>query len=912
MSKPKTQFWIDRGGTFTDVIARLPDGALKTEKLLSENPGQYEDAALEGISRIMNGVSGSVGAVKMGTTVATNALLERQGERVLLVTTKGFRDALAIAYQNRPKLFDLDIIKPELLHESTIEVIERMSASGETLEPLDLKSAEEHMHIAFDQGIRATAILLMHGYKYPAHEKALAKLAAKIGFTQISTSHEVSPLMKFVSRGDTTAVDAYLTPILRRYIETVEKGLKDRNDDAQLQFMRSDGGLTSAKLFQGKDAILSGPAGGVVGMTKISQMAGFERVIGFDMGGTSTDVSHFAGELERSFETKVAGVRMRAPMMAIHTVAAGGGSILAFDGMRFRVGPESAGANPGPASYGNGGPLTITDANLMLGKIHPGHFPRVFGPDGRSPLDKHVVEKKFVDLAEEIGDGRSPHEVAEGFLTIAILNMSSAIKKISIARGYDVSDYVLTSFGGAGAQHACLVADALGMESILLHPLAGVLSAYGMGLAEMRATRQQGIEKPLSEHSLADTTTEIRRLRQETTDELTSQGIDEATIVHRTRLHLKTQGSDTSLPIAFMSLEEMASAFERDHKIQFGFIETDIPLVIEAIDIESIAPGTTVEEADFEPSDAEPRAHGKTEFFTRGELHAAPIYLRDTLLPGQRVKGPALICEEISTIVIEPGWQGEVTGKDHLLLTRSQPRETRVAIGTHVDPVQLEIFNNLFMSIAEQMGVALEKTASSVNIKERLDFSCAVFDPLGHLIANAPHMPVHLGSMGDSVRSIRDQYEGAMAPGDAYVLNNPYNGGTHLPDITIVAPVFDQETNDLTFFVAARGHHADVGGLLPGSMPAHSKTLEEEGVLIDNVKLVSAGTFQEGEIRDLLTHHRYPARNPAQNIADLKAQVAACMKGIIELEKWLPTMGAKSRRLTWVMFKTTPRKMCAG
>lgn len=891
----KFQFWIDRGGTFTDVVVRAPDGSIKALKLLSEDPAHYGDAAIEGIRRGMALGPGDpiptelIHSVKMGTTVATNALLERKGAPTVLVTTRGFRDALAIGYQHRPHLFKLKIEKPELLASRIIEVDERVSAQGKVIAPLDLEAARAGLTAAFEAGYRAIAILLMHGYRYTDHEKTLAALAREVGFTQVSTSHEVSPLMKFVSRGDTTVVDAYLSPILRAYVSRVDDTLDREGTDCSLMFMRSNGGLTAAELLQGKDAILSGPAGGVVGMVKTSELAGFSRVIGFDMGGTSTDVSHYAGEFERAFETEVAGVRMRAPMMQINTVAAGGGSILSWDGARLRVGPESAGADPGPACYRKGGPLTVTDANVMLGKLAPEFFPHVFGADANETIDTTIVEEKFATLAEEIG-GLTPEEVAEGFIKIAVENMAQAIKKISVARGYDVTGYVLTSFGGAGGQHACLVADSLGMEKVLLHPLAGVLSAYGMGLAEIRATRERAIEARLEDSALEQSDTMFIALESETTDELARQKVEAGDISHHRRLHIRFEGTDTSLPVPFGSKFSVEAEFHKAHKSRFGFLPEGKAMIIEAIELESVGPGADPEEAKHALTAGHPEPRGETRMFVSGAWQEAPILDREDLKPGHKVTGPAIITEPNSTIALEPGWSLEVTGLDHLLLTRIETLARTKAIGTEADPIMLEIFNNLFMSIAEQMGFTLEKTASSVNIKERLDFSCAVFDTSGALVANAPHMPVHLGSMGASVAAVIEQNEGAISKGDVFVLNAPYNGGTHLPDITVVTPVFD-EGADLLFFTASRGHHADVGGISPGSMPAHSKTVEEEGVLIDNFRLVDAGQFREDEIRALLTDGPWPARNPEQNIADLKAQIAACEKGAQELLKMVRQFG---------------------
>jgi 5-oxoprolinase (ATP-hydrolysing) len=905
---PGWQFWIDRGGTFTDVVARRPDGALVTHKLLSDNPERYQDAALQGIRDLLGLAAetpipgGVIEAVKMGTTVATNALLERKGERTVLVITRGFGDALRIGYQARPKLFERHIVLPEQLYERVIEADERVTAEGEVLTPLDLARLRADLEAAYAAGIRSTAIVFLHGYRYPAHERAAAALARELGFPQVSVSHQVSPLMKLVGRGDTTVVDAYLSPILRRYVDRVAASL----GGTRLFFMQSNGGLTDARRFQGKDAILSGPAGGIVGAVRTAERGGFDKIIGFDMGGTSTDVSHYAGEYERSFETVVAGVRMRAPMMHIHTVAAGGGSICSFDGARFRVGPESAGANPGPACYRRGGPLTVTDCNLMLGKLQPRFFPHVFGPGGDQPLDAAAVERKFADLSAEIaratGNRRSPAEVAEGFLRIAVENMANAIKQISIQRGYDVTEYTLCCFGGAGGQHACLVADALGMKRVYIHPFAGVLSAYGMGLADLRALREQAVEKRLAEETMAELETILARLATDGAAEMRAQGVAPAQIRIERKAHVKYDGTDSALLVPFGARADIAAAFEAAHRQRYGFVSAEKPLVVEAVSVEVVGATDTAEDRREAVAAAPgaPMPLAEVDLFTGAAAHRAPVFDRDALLPGQQVSGPAIIREATATTVVEPGWRATLDGRRYLVLERVVPLPSRVAIGTTVDPVMLEVFNNLFMAIAEQMGVALQNTAYSVNIKERLDFSCALFDRQGALIANAPHMPVHLGSMGESVQTvIRARGHGAdgrgMRPGDVYVLNAPYNGGTHLPDVTVITPVFaetDREgKGEVLFYVASRGHQADIGGITPGSMPPDSRSVEEEGVLIDNFLLVDAGRFREAQMRALLSSGAYPARNPAQNIADLKAQIAACEKGVQELHRMVRHFG---------------------
>ena len=891
----KWQFWIDRGGTFTDVVGVNPAGEVITHKLLSENPRQYTDAAIHAIRELMQVEPGApiptaqIGAVKMGTTVATNALLERRGEPTLLVTTRGFGDALQIGYQARPRLFDLAIKLPEMLYVEVAEINERLSAQGEVLEALDLVQARAALQKAYEQGLRACAIALLHGYRYPDHEQQLAELAREIGFGQISVSSATSPLMGLVSRGDTTVVDAYLSPILRRYVNQVASDLDGLSGHGgRLMFMQSNGGLTDAHFFQGKDAILSGPAGGVVGMVQTARSAGFAKLIGFDMGGTSTDVSHYNGEYERVFETEVAGVRLRAPMMLIHTVAAGGGSILHFDGARYRVGPDSAGADPGPACYGNGGPLTITDCNVMLGKLQPDFFPHVFGPKADQPLDTAIVQRKFTELAEQIatatGDTRSPEQVAEGFLAIAIENMANAIKKISVQRGYDVSEYTLVSFGGAGGQHACLVADALGMKTVFLHPHAGVLSAYGIGLADMRLLKDKAIEAVLNTALLPELERSLAELQQAGEAEMQAQGVKAGRIQSLRKLHLRYAGSDTALVVDYASLETMLAAFAEAHQQRFGFVSPEKELIVEAAQVEVIAKGDASPDQTVQHTDkrsGQPVYEGPVRM--AGESRQSRFFQRDDLIPEQLVTGPAVIIEPNSTIVIEPGWRAQLREDDTIVLERYLPLPKRVAVGTEVDPVMLEIFNNLFMNVAEQMGSVLQNTAVSVNIKERLDFSCAIFDPHGDLIANAPHMPVHLGSMSESIKTVIRENAASMQPGDAYVLNAPYNGGTHLPDITVIKPVFDAAGERVIFYVASRGHHADIGGMTPGSAPADSTTVEQEGVLIDNFKLVARGRFLESEMRTLLASGPYPARNPDYNIADLKAQVAACEKGAQEL-----------------------------
>jgi len=885
------QFWIDRGGTFTDIVARRPDGGLTTHKLLSESPGQYRDAAVAGIRHLLGLQPGQpvtadqVECVKMGTTVATNALLERKGEPTLLVTTRGFRDALRIAYQNRPRLFDRQIVLPELLYAEVIEARERIGAQGEVIEPLDELLLKKELAAAYSRGLRSVAIVFMHGYRFHAHELAAERLARAAGFTQISVSHKTSPMMKLVSRGDTTVVDAYLSPILRRYVEQVAGEMPG----VKLYFMQSSGGLTDAHAFQGKDAILSGPAGGIVGMARTAQLGGQHRVIGFDMGGTSTDVSHFAGSFEREFETQVAGVRMRAPMMSIHTVAAGGGSILEFDGARFRVGPESAGANPGPACYRRGGPLAVTDANVMLGKIQSAWFPRLFGPAANEPLSAEVVAEKFAALSTQTG--RSAEDVAEGFINIAVQQMANAIKKISVARGYDVTRYTLQCFGGAGGQHACLVADALGMTRVFVHPLAGVLSAYGMGLADQSVIREISMDVDLAEATLPEIEARLEPLAQSARDELLRQqghAVDAGAIAVHRRVHVRYQGSDSALIVPFGSLAEVQSGFEAAYRQRFAFLMQGRELIVEAVSVEAVLGG----DAPAEPRHSlhaprEVPRRDTVRMYSGGHWHQAALVVREEMRPGDLLSGPAIIAEKNATTIVEPGWEAELTALDHLVLERRSQRAVRYAAGTSVDPVLLEVFNNLFMNIAEQMGLQLQNTAYSVNIKERLDFSCALFDADGNLIANAPHMPVHLGSMGESIKTVIRENRGQMQPGDVYVLNDPYHGGTHLPDVTVITPVYLGAAGGSTplFYVGSRGHHADIGGTTPGSMPPFSTRIEEEGVQINNFKLVARGVLREAEMIALLKSGEYPSRNPQQNMADLKAQIAANEKGVQELRR---------------------------
>jgi 5-oxoprolinase (ATP-hydrolysing) len=900
--RPKWQFWIDRGGTFTDIIGRSPKGDISTHKLLSENSTQYKDAAIQGIRDLLclkdeeDIPIDQIDSIKMGTTVATNALLERKGENTLLAISSGFADILRIGYQQRPKLFSLDIKLPDMLYSNIVEIEERIDINGKIIKKLDPIKTKKLLKDAFDQGFKSIAIVLMHGYRHQSHEKQVSTIAKKIGFEQISVSHRVSPLMKIIPRGDTTVVDAYLSPILRRYVNQVKSALGPAQKGFEkLMFMQSNGGLTDANYFHGKDAILSGPAGGVVGMVKTGEKVGLDKLIGFDMGGTSTDVCHFNGEYERTLETKVAGVILRSPMMLINTVAAGGGSILHFDGSRYRVGPDSAGAYPGPACYRNGGPLTVTDCNVMLGKLNPEFFPKIFGPNANQNLDLSLVKKKFTALAKEISletmKTVTPSAVAEGFLSIAVESMANAIKKISVQRGYDVSNYALSCFGGAGGQHACLVADRLGIKKIHLHPYAGVLSAYGIGLAESRKINDLAVELPLEKGVIDHLSKSFTKLHFDGKEDLVSQNLNENLFQYTDRVYLRYQDSDTSLAVKFENVEGMKLCFENTHRARFGFISPEKLVIIESIQAEVSCQSEQFESNKIIPNKIKTKSLTTQDVFINGKLEETIFYNRDEIKPNEKLSGPAVIIEPTSTIIVEPGWEATLKESNDLILTRTQKIKRASAIGTSVDPIMLEIFNNLFMNVAEQMGMVLENTASSVNIKERLDFSCALFSPTGNLVANAPHVPVHLGSMSECIKTIIRENSSTMNPGDAFLINAPYNGGTHLPDITLIKPVFDDNNENVIFYVATRGHHADIGGTVPGSAPANSTHVKEEGVLIDNFTIVSKGVFLENEIYNLLSLAEFPARNIKQNIADLKAQVAAAEKGSQELIKVIKHYG---------------------
>ncbi len=891
------QFWVDRGGTFTDIIAKDPNGALHSQKLLSENPEAYEDAALYGIRDFL-GLKKSdpipqekIKTVKMGTTVATNALLEKKGDATILVITQGLKDIIEIGTQARPDIFALNIKKPDLLYGDVKEIKERILASGDIETPLDLEAAQATLTKAYEDGFRSIAIVLMHAYKYPAHEKALVALAKKTGFSQISASHDVSPLAKIVPRGETTIVDAYLSPVLRRYIDRISTIINDDDMPGKLLFMQSSGGLVDARKFRGRDAILSGPAGGIVGAVHTAKLAGFDKIIGFDMGGTSTDVTHYAGEFEKTYETEIAGVRMRVPMMNIHTVAAGGGSLLKFDHGRFRVGPDSAGANPGPVCYRRGGKLAVTDINVCLGKIQSDYFPAIFGPDQDQPLDRDAAKAAFKEISAQIGGNRSPEDVAEGFLDIAIEHMVQAIKKISISRGYDVKDYALNCFGGAGGQHACLVAERLGINKIFIHPLSGVLSAYGMGLADIRIESQQVIDQILSAPLLTIIEPYIQKLIMRNMTNLMEQGVDEAEINHDASALLRYKGTDTTIKVPVTNDVKMRHYFEDAHNRQYGFIAPEKRIVVEAIMVESFGGRDGNQEQKTKNiSTSKPISEASRKTYSRGIWHDTPVYRIETLEYGHILSGPAIVIEPTGTIIIEKNWTGRLNNYRHIILERKTSAALLTKSSTAYDPVTLEIFNNLFMSIAQQMGIILQNTSQSVNVKERLDFSCAIFDPEGNLIANAPHVPVHLGSMDSTIKVLINSGQ-EINPGDVFIHNNPYNGGSHLPDITVISPVFNDALDNILFFVASRAHHEDIGGISPGSMSPRGKSIHEEGIIFDCVKLVDQGVFLTKEIEQRLGGAPYPARNINQNIADLMAQVAANKTGANELQKLVSRYG---------------------
>lgn len=881
------QFWIDRGGTFTDVVALDPSGVTHTAKLLSEAPTQYADAATEAIRRLTGNAGHSPLELRIGTTVATNALLEREGEPVCLAITSGFEDALTIGYQERPDLFCLDVARRSDLHSRVVAIDERVSAAGEVLTPFDSKRARSDLQRAFDEGFRALAIVLVHGYRFTAHEAELLQIASDIGFTQISASHLAAPIVRLIARGDTTVVDAYLSPVLGNYIERLRTSLAP---DAETLFMQSNGGLVDAVSFQGKDAILSGPAGGVVGVAATAREAGFEHVVGFDMGGTSTDVSYYAGAFERDGISIVAGARISVPMLRIHTVAAGGGSICGFKDGRFTVGPASAGAIPGPACYARGGPLTITDCNVVLGKIQPDFLPPLFGPAGDQSLDVGAAQARLEELvalaARDLNRVLDPREVAEGLLQIAVSNMANAIKKISISRGHDVSRAVLGCFGGAGGQHACLVADALDIDTVMVHPFAGVLSALGMGLADRRTLLEAPVDRTLDPDAHHAVRALLDQLAADASSALGRQGSVSSAIEVERRIRLRFEGSDAVIEVPYGPIGELRQAFATAFETRYGYVGAGL-LIVDSVSAEAILRTAPVQ---LQPPahDRLVRTGHRVTCWMGGQALSVPTLDRSELECGAEIGGPALIFDPVSTTVVEPGWRARVDGRRNLILHRSEMRRKLHHVGSEADPVRLEIFNGLFMNIAEEMGAALQSAARSVNIRERLDFSCAIFDRDGHLVANAPHMPVHLGSMGESIRTVIERRAKGrdgrgMRRGDAYAINAPFAGGTHLPDITVILPVFVGADRQPDFFVAARGHHADVGGISPGSMPPHSATIDQEGILFDNVLIREDGRFLEREVRAILSAGAWPARDPDQNIADLAAQIAACTFGARQL-----------------------------
>ena len=895
------QFWIDRGGTFTDIVSLRPDGEIETAKLLSENPEQYDDAAAEGIRRAVSGWSAdgsnaaAVEAVKMGTTVATNALLERQGSATALIVTKGFGDSLAIGYQNRPDIFALNIVKPTPLYSRVIEAQERTDVSGNVLLPLDESEVRKALEQCIADGISSIAICLVHGYRFPAHEERITEIARELGFEQVSVSHDVEPLIKFVSRAETTLADAYLTPVLNNYINSLRDALAKVEKPRRLLFMQSNGGLALAENFRGKDSILSGPAAGVVGMVETATAAGFDKLIGFDMGGTSTDVSAYSGEYERSNDSEVAGVRLRAPMMRIHTIAAGGGSHLRYSDSRYQVGPDSAGASPGPVCYRRGGPLAVTDANVLLGRISVDYFPSVFGPGADMPLDQEAVRSEFEQLAAEItessGVSTSPESVAAGFLTVAVENMANAIRKITIERGDDVRDFTLCCFGGAAGQHACQVADVLGINTVWLHPLAGVLSAYGMGLSNIRVEQQQSIDLEFSAENIDQLEGPIATLINTCDEMLAGQQVPEDNRQFETRVGLRVTGSDTVLNVEPGSPDEMTDSFRSAYRSRFGAGSGSDELVIATIRVEA----TGYEQVFHDPeiaAGAAPSPTATQAVWLGDKWLDVPVFTRGELGSGSRIDGPAIVAEKNSTTVIDPGWSGQINDRGHLILERGDKVacQSDDVADSRPDPVRLEVFNNLFMHIAEQMGVVLQNTAISVNIRERLDFSCALFDAEGRLVSNAPHMPVHLGSMGESVRTVINARGDDLSQGDSIMLNSPYAGGTHLPDVTIVTPYFADSDKPL-FFFASRAHHADIGGITPGSMPAESRHIDDEGVLIEDFPIVIGGEFQMTAVRELLLGTKYPARSADKNIADMQAQLAANQQGIRQLEKAIERYG---------------------
>ncbi|HEX4712907.1 hydantoinase B/oxoprolinase family protein [Phenylobacterium sp.] len=911
------RFWIDRGGTFTDVIGQVvggpSDSAETSLKLLSASPA-YPDAAVEAMRRIL-GVgpgepfpAGRVESIKMGTTVATNALLERAGARTLFVTTEGFADSVLIGDQARPELFALTIVRPEPLYSGVVEADERLDAQGAAVRPLDRAALTEKLKAAVAQGYASAAIAFLHADLSPEHERQAGEIAKAVGFKFVALSHEVSPLPRFVPRAETTIADAYLTPILQAYVRRVA----DAVAGAPLYFMTSAGGLVRAEAFRGKDAVVSGPAGGVVGVARTAEQARAAAVLGFDMGGTSTDVCRYAGHLERRDTAKVAGAKIRSPMLDVETVAAGGGSVLAFDGMRARAGPASAGADPGPACYGRGGPATVTDANLVLGRLDPRFFPAVFGPTGGRPLDPDAARARLAELAEAMS-AESVEAAAEGFVAVAVEQMAQAVRRISTERGFDPREHALTAFGGAAGQVACQTAEALGVSEILCPRYASVLSAWGIGQAEVTALRQAGLEVPLDPEGLTRADALLGQVETAARAAMAEQGADTGPV--RRTLRLRYDGADAELPVPLGDLASAKQAFETAHQRLFGFIEPARTILIAAVEAEAASNNISAHPREGEdpsgpsiPANPQanpnlslgPRLRGdeRVGMFAHGAWRDAPVIAADALTTAD---GPALIVRADTQIALAPGWRATAHADGLIRLTRAAAATLAAIALDRPDPVTLELFNRRFMGVAEAMGAALERTAHSVNIKERLDFSCALFDADGGLVANAPHMPVHLGSMGASVRAVRDRHP-VLRPGEAFALNNPYAGGTHLPDITVVMPIFMDEADQPTFYVAARGHHADVGGVQPGSMPPFSKTIDEEGVMLDALPIMREGRFLEADTLAALIAGPWPARNPDQNLADLKAQIAACQAGAAAVSEMIRAHGADAvaRYMTFV------------
>ncbi len=879
-------FWVDRGGTFTDVIGVSPAGEEHTLKLLSAS-NAYEDAAVEAMRRLLGAGLGApfpaerVKAIKIGTTVATNALLERRGAKTLFITTAGFADALEIGDQTRPELFALAIRRPPPLYAGVIEADERLAADGTVARPLDEAALERAIEAAAGDGCESAAIAFLHSDLNGEHEARAAAIAGRAGLVGLSLSHEVSPLPKFVPRAETTVADAYLTPVLEAYA----RRLRELTEGAPLFFMTSAGALVSAGAFRGRDAVVSGPAGGVVGVARTAEAAKAGAVLGLDMGGTSTDVCRFAGALERRDHTTVASVNLRAPRLDVETVAAGGGSILAFDGLRARVGPQSAGAAPGPAAYGLGGPPTVTDANLVLGRLDAAFFPSVFGPKGDAPLDVAAARSALAGLAQAMG-ALSAETAAAGFVAVAVEQAAAAIRRISTERGFDPREHALVAFGGAAGQVACQVAEALDIGEVLCPRYASVLSAWGVGQARLRAIRQSGLERALDERGLAGAVILADALIEQARGALTAQGGVAGGV--EKRLAIRYAESSTPVVLPMSSPAEARLAFEAAHQRLFGFTEPGQTIMIDSVEVE-------VSEAVIRVPPAAQRRDDRSEdppLPRAGRLaRLAPgaVLADEVRAP---IEGPRLIVRGDTQIWLAEGWRANPAAEGLLRLTRTAaggaPRELDL---TRPDPVTLELFNRRFMGVAEAMGAALERTARSVNIKERLDFSCALFDADGGLVANAPHMPVHLGSMGASVRAVHARHP-RQEPGQAFALNNPYGGGTHLPDITVVMPVFIGGVEEPDFFVAARGHHADVGGVQPGSMPPFSTSIDEEGVFLDALPIMAAGRFLEDETRAALAAGPWPARSPDRNVGDLKAQIAACQAGASAVGEMIAAHGA--------------------